>query len=227
MRLVELRVSLLLADPRCQARVDFSEDYAEQLADYLVAGGTLPPVVAFRDSANLYWLADGFHRRHAHEIARRKTILVDVRAGEVRDAQLHAAGANRDHGLRRTNADKRRAVLLLLTDASWTLWPGRRIADHCGISEGLVRTLREQLEEARKTPANDAHGTQSATVLSVIATVAEARRVGGDGRAGRIDQADYLLARLCKLVAGLGCEAEVVLQLLGQAGAALHALPSE
>jgi hypothetical protein len=35
---------------------------------------------------------------------------------------LHSAGANAMHGLRRTNADKRRTVMLLLQDEEWAAW---------------------------------------------------------------------------------------------------------
>lgn len=40
----------------------------------------------------------------------RKTIVVDVRNGNREAALLHAMASNQSHGLKRTNADKRRAV---------------------------------------------------------------------------------------------------------------------
>jgi hypothetical protein len=69
----------------------------------------------FYDGAE-YWLADGFHRVHAAQKLRRLTIAADVRQGTRRDAVLLSARANAEHGLRRTNEDKRRAVLTLLAD---------------------------------------------------------------------------------------------------------------
>lgn len=144
---MELLIDKLAVNSQCQARAEFSSDYADELKEFLEAGGQLPPVVAFRDSRGTVWLADGFHRTEAHKRARRKTILADVRRGEVRDAVLFAAGANKQHGLHRTHRDKRKAVSLLLTDREWSAWKNRRIADHCGVSEGLVRTMRDELEE--------------------------------------------------------------------------------
>lgn len=149
MILVQLRLAQLAIDQRCQARADFREDWAEEMADYLRAGGRLPPVVAYRESPRCYWLADGFHRHRSHQLAGRKTIEVDVRDGTLRDAILHAVGANRDHGLKRSIPDKRKAVLILLTDPEWgdaRMWSNRRVADAAGVSEFLVRTLREQME---------------------------------------------------------------------------------
>ncbi len=49
--------------------------------------------------------------------------------------------------LRRTNADKRRAVLVLLSDQEWSQWSNREIAKQCGVDEGLVRALKEELNK--------------------------------------------------------------------------------
>jgi len=49
------------------------------------------------------------------------------------------------YGLRRNNADKRRAATMLLTDAECAMWSNRRIASHCGISPGLVADVRKTL----------------------------------------------------------------------------------
>jgi hypothetical protein len=40
----------------------------------------------------------------------------------------------------RTNDDKRRAVLRMLTDPEWRQWPLRKIEKHCGVSIGLVQS---------------------------------------------------------------------------------------
>jgi hypothetical protein len=47
--------------------------------------------------------------------------------------------------LRRTNADKRRAVQRLLNDAEWREWPNREIARRCAVDEGLVRKMISEL----------------------------------------------------------------------------------
>lgn len=110
--------------------------------------GTFPPVVAYYDGSD-YWLGDGFHRvaafRDAFTDATRK-IPVDVRAGTRRDAILHAAGANANHGLRRTPADKRRAVETLLRDDEWKLWGDREIARQCNVHHQLVARIRAEVK---------------------------------------------------------------------------------
>ena len=60
-----------------------------------------------------------------------------VRAGTRRDAILFAVGANGDHGLRRTNEDKRRSVLVLLRDEEWGAKSDRWIATQAGVSNRL------------------------------------------------------------------------------------------
>lgn len=90
------------------------EDYALSLR----ASATLPPVVGFFDGAN-FWLADGFHRYHAHLAIEADEIPGYVHEGTKRDAVLYSVGANHGHGLRRSNEDKRKAVMTLLEDAEW------------------------------------------------------------------------------------------------------------
>jgi hypothetical protein len=75
------------------------------------------PVLVFCDGSD-YWLADGFHRLAGRQSLELPAIAVDIRQGARRDAILYSVGANAYHGLRRTNADKRRAVLMLLQDGN-------------------------------------------------------------------------------------------------------------
>jgi hypothetical protein len=81
-----------------------------------VAGAVFLPIVVFSDGAE-YWLADGFHKIIAAEELGLIEISTDVREGGQRDAILYAVGANAAHGLKRTNQDKRNAVMVLLKDA--------------------------------------------------------------------------------------------------------------
>ncbi|QXD15805.1 hypothetical protein GQ464_002330 [Rhodocaloribacter litoris] len=59
-----------------------------------------------------------------------------------RDAILHSVGANAEHGLRRTGADKRRAVMTLLQDEEWRRWSDREIARRCRVSHPFVAKMR-------------------------------------------------------------------------------------
>jgi len=45
----------------------------------------------------------------------------------LRNAVLHAIGANAIHRLRRSNADKRKAVEMMLADDEWSVLPNTEI----------------------------------------------------------------------------------------------------
>jgi len=47
---------------------------------------------------------------------------INIINGTQRDAILHSVGANATHGLRRSNQDKRKAVVTLLEDNEWCQW---------------------------------------------------------------------------------------------------------
>jgi hypothetical protein len=117
-------------------------DYSESMKD----GNELPPVVLYFDGKD-YWLADGFHRRQAAESIGKKVIEAEVIEGSLRDAVLHSVGANANHGLRRTNDDKRQAVIKLLKDEEWKAWSDREIAKKCAVSQPLVSAIRKELSD--------------------------------------------------------------------------------
>lgn len=130
--------------PRAAMSPDLVAEYAAALAD----GAEFPPVILFRDAAGVHWLVDGFHRYHAALVAGIEALACEVRPGSKRDAALHAVGANATHGLRRTNLDKRRAVLRMLDDAEWQGWSDREIARQCAVSHPFVAEVRARHLEA-------------------------------------------------------------------------------
>ncbi|MCC7277457.1 MAG: ParB-like nuclease domain-containing protein [Chromatiaceae bacterium] len=125
-------------------------DYAEDMR----SGATFPPVVVFRDNDN-YLLADGFHRLEAADEAGLKEIKAEIRKGTKRDAILFAVGANRDHGLRRTRADVRRAITTLVKDPEWGVESDRTIADLVGCSDKTVAAVRKDLGRCGNSATKD------------------------------------------------------------------------
>lgn len=128
-----------------QARVATCEETVADYAEKIAAGVEFPPVVVFNDGRGFY-LADGFHRVLASQRAGKVDVAADIRKGTPADARWFSSGCNVTHGLRRTNADKRRAVEIALS-----LKPGnsdRAIADHCGVGHSLVSSMRQVSESA-------------------------------------------------------------------------------
>jgi hypothetical protein len=121
-------------------RPEIVNEYATEMLD----GAAFPPVVVFYDSSD-YWLGDGFHRVEARRKIGHETIIAEIREGSSRDAILYGAGANSFHGLRRTQADKRRAVERLLTDPEWARWSDRKIAEIAKVDHKTVAAVRRAL----------------------------------------------------------------------------------
>lgn len=140
-----IKITDISIDGGTQQRERIAEDVVEEYAEAMRCGAKFPAVTVFHDGAQ-YWLADGFHRFHASRRAEMLDILADVREGTRRDAILFSASANGTHGMRLTNADKRKSVLLLLLDKEWTQWSNRDIAKHCHVSPAMVDKLRKELE---------------------------------------------------------------------------------
>ena len=115
----------------------------------------------FRDSDGKYWLADGFHRLETAKRCEIDEIHADVRDGSRDDAFLYAAGANADHGLPRTNADKRKAIRTVLHLPMCSTWSGRQIAEHCRVTHPTVTdpahvTRHQAIQESPRVRAGDA-----------------------------------------------------------------------
>lgn len=139
-----LEISLIRSDRATQPRAHLNQKLIGEYAEAMTTGVKFPPVTVFYDDIN-YWLADGFHRLEAALKTGASSIAVDIRQGTYRDAVLYSVGANAKHGLRRSNTDKRRAVLTLLADPEWSQWSNNEIAKQCCVAEGLVRKLKEEL----------------------------------------------------------------------------------
>jgi hypothetical protein len=138
-------------DETSQARVKIRpavvRAYAQAMKQQLAEGSLrFPPVVLFSDGQR-YWLADGFHRVLAAREAGLTEFPADVRPGSQRDALLYSISSNTGHGLPRNNADKRKAVSLLLADPEWSRWSDHEIARHCQVSQSMVSRLRKGASE--------------------------------------------------------------------------------
>lgn len=153
-----ISVSLIKINDGTQMRAGLNTATVAEYAEAMKASnswGEFPPLVLYHDGET-YWLADGFHRLAAYKMIFPAVIDMRdwrapaiVKAGNRRDAILHAAGANANHGLRRTNDDKRRAVEVLLRDAEWAQWSDGAIARQCQVSDRFVATVRKELTPNR------------------------------------------------------------------------------
>lgn len=144
---VTLAVDNILASAATQVRKKLDKDTIDEYTEALKNGAIFPPLVVFAEKeSDRYILADGFHRHHAYVNAEMPECKVEVREGSLHDALLWALGANDEHGLRRTNADKRNAVEMAFKDPEISTLEIIQIADVCRVTERTVRRIRDDMD---------------------------------------------------------------------------------
>jgi hypothetical protein len=141
----EIALNNVRFHPSAQMRVGgLNEATVEEYKEAMLAGAEFPAGRAFFDGS-VYWGSRGFHRHAAARRAGLASFPFEIRPGGLRDAVLDATGANVRHGLRRTDADKRRAVETLLRDEEWGRWSDAELARQAGVGKTLVRKMRGRL----------------------------------------------------------------------------------
>lgn len=183
-----LPLARIRTDGGTQARFDLNTDTVAEYRQAMQDGAVFPPVVVYYDGTD-HWLADGFHRVAATEQIRME-IAADVRPGTKRDAILHAVGANKTHGLRRTHKDVQRSIWTLLNDAEWQKWSDREIARQVGChhetvgaqrgklaASGGIRQIEPRLVERNGTTYEQA--PRKGPVQGFVNAQAHAERLGG------------------------------------------------
>ena len=160
MQQLRLKLSDITVDRTIQMRAELSEETIAEYAAAYKAGAKMPPLTVFNDGKGR-WLADGFQRYEGAKKSAQKIIQCNEFRGTRRDAMLFSIGANGTHGARRTNADKRKAVLTLLADPEWLKWSLREMAQRASVTAEFVRQLKlEQVStvdtSAQSAPSNSA-----------------------------------------------------------------------
>jgi len=174
---MRIKIDNLIVDAGTQPREKISQDIVDEYAELMKTGTIFPSVVVFREGKN-NWLADGYHRLLAAKQNEQTAIDAEIKEGGLRDAILFAMGANSTHGLRRTNKDKHRTVMMLLNDEEWSKWSDNEIAKRCCVSQNFVseihRSLKSDLSEDSESDESDEctyttkHGTPATMKTSNI-----------------------------------------------------------
>lgn len=128
---------------RLQTREQTNSQLIDDYAERMKAGDTFPPITVVTDGKDA-WLVDGIHRLDAAIKAKVKIGVEYVRGNRTTAVEM-ACGANISHGLRRSPADKRRAVKLAIQEFSGR--SDRQIAELCAVGHPLVADVRKGLAE--------------------------------------------------------------------------------
>lgn len=146
---MQISITDITIDSAVQPRVRMDQITIDEYSARMRDGDTFPALIVYREEgADRYILADGFHRYYAARQAGYESVEVEERVGGQAAAVWHACSANKAHGLRRTNDDKRRATMLAAQSEASLTMSNRAIADYVGVSEGLVRSVRDSLGES-------------------------------------------------------------------------------
>lgn len=144
-----LNIKNIRIDAGTQSRESIDENVVKDYAECMADGVGFPPIEVTFDGVDNY-LTDGFHRYHAHRKNGKDSIEAEITNGTLRDAKLASYAANGRHGLRPSNADKRKAVMAMLDDMEYSGWANVEIAVHCAVSRVYVANLRKELETPKE-----------------------------------------------------------------------------
>lgn len=170
-KIERLRLDAIRLDGGTQMRERIHQDKVAEYAEHYREELDLPPVTVFFDGVN-YWLGDGFHRYFASEAAGFKDIEADIRSGTQRDAVRFSWQANGHHGLPRSRADRRKAVLSALDDPEAPTWSNRQIAELCAVSHTFVNQIKRELEAPKEEKTQDR--VEGVKVGDVVETLPQA-----------------------------------------------------
>ena len=152
----------LVVDERAQARVGIDQSIVDEYAEAWKLGAALPNIDAVRvtegELAGKVVVWDGFHRIAAARKLGVKTIGVDVTTGTIATAIDLCTSANATHGMRRTNEDKRRAVIMAITldKQLKRKRSDRQIAQYVGVHNSTVSEIRAELSgKVKKKPKSN------------------------------------------------------------------------
>ena len=157
-----VEIADLNLDAAINARVEINQSVVEEYKDLfrdkeetMLQVPSVPKVnplnpCVLRAKTGGFYILDGWHRVLAAKALGLDRIVVTLYGGDrtytLEEARVLSATVNTAHGLRRSDADKRKAVTILLTDE-----PGRTndaTARLAGVSPSLVAAVRREMVDA-------------------------------------------------------------------------------
>jgi hypothetical protein len=181
-----VKLGLIRAEPRWQPRAARDTEHCDDILAAYASGAVLPALDVVALSGGTFALVDGYHRFEPLTILAKRDPkrwgVVDVRVVEIGDesaADWWSLAANRTHGLKRSPADKRRAVTLALAHPNAKTWEHTDIAAHLGVSITLIKEMRAELAQpAPRVVANEAAARAVATAVPGESVRDTAKRAG-------------------------------------------------
>jgi len=124
----------------------------------------MPPIVLFQKKGEKkYLIGDGLHRSLANKENNCRAIQAEIKEGGYEEALKYALTANSTHGLRRSNADKRRCVMVAVKQ--WPKMSNAQLAEIAGVSGRYVGEIRGEMETSKMVPKITERTTKSGRTI--------------------------------------------------------------
>ena len=181
----DIPIADVVLDPAYQLRAETKLSVVREYADLVSSGHAMPPVLLVRlrgsGAHDRLLLVDGFHRYHAYCLAHADHIpaLIVNHCGEA-EAFALALKANANHGLQRSEADKRHLVMAMLARPEYAHLSSRELEPICGVSHNTICRYRRQTRPTQTAKALATSGKDAGTpawIASQIAKLATMLRV--------------------------------------------------
>ena len=159
---MRLAIDQILVSDKTRTRAHVDESVVNEYAMAMKNGAVFPAITVFAEQgSSRYFLAGGEHRLLACQKAdpKKKTVGVDVKQGGLHEALHFALSSNNDHGLRRSNADKNKAVTMALADAYYDDWSLRQVGELCQVSHNMVKEVKQA--QIDKLSSDDSPGANN------------------------------------------------------------------
>lgn len=141
-----IKLDRLVADARYQQRASEDSTAIKELVNAYKDGEYIPAIEVV-NTGEKYIIIDGFHRYAAAAEAGLDYIECAITEGTEREAFTLSLGANANNkALKRTNADKRKAVMTALQDEYLKKFSARQLALICKVSHSYVNSISNELK---------------------------------------------------------------------------------
>lgn len=145
-----LNLSDITLSNALRVRHSVDQNVVEDYAEAMKAKAVFPPIDVFSVGNTGYLLVDGWHRYYASRLIEKTKIHAEVHDGDESEALKFALKSNCKHGLRRSNADKRRCVELAIKH--WPDITNRALSEICGVSHTFINKVRSLIDPPDEPP---------------------------------------------------------------------------
>jgi hypothetical protein len=145
---VNIPLGKIRIDPALQSRAEMNRAAISDYSAEVKSGHILEPIALYGNEPDGYHCGDGFHRYAAAMLAGLTALPAYCWPGGADAAFERSLRSNHLHGVRRTNADKRRCVVNALSFYAKFDLSNNRIAEICGVSDMMVAAVKRDIARA-------------------------------------------------------------------------------